>query len=409
MIKCNQLVGQATSERAVGMRRSKKAYKISLLISGVATAVGSGAMGIMLNYVIAEYALPASKEGWMSSLISTGAMIALVTGILLRGKIPKVGFIIFGGLLMSAMLVMKSIPVSFSCFLGICLLLGFGIGMIDSFQSAFLADLYPEDTAKNLGVFHGIFGIGGVVLPLVLHRMLLTLSWRTVYLIIGCFSFLLILQFIVMTARLKEEPVLKRVEGAQNFSQMRQFFQDSQFVLLLICMFFGAAAQNGILVWTVRYVSSFLCDTELAPVCLSVFWICSTVSRIFSPRIPVEPLKILAFGSLISGAAWGIGILSGNATAVLAACTIAGLSSGCCIPLLLNEGAGLSRNNTGLVTSVLMMIKTAGQMLSPIFVSSMQAELGMRLAVFLIGIIFIADGVTAAVMVWMKTQKRVHS
>lgn len=382
----------------------KRGYKISLLLSGVATAAGSGAMGVMLNYIVAEYALEASKEGLTSSFISAGALLALAAGILLRGKIPKVRFIIFGGLLMSGMLVIKGIPVLFPSFLAVCLLMGFGMGMMDTFQSAFLADLNPENTARDLGLFHGIFGVGGVLLPLVLQRLLLTHSWRNVYLIIGGICFLLVGQFAWMTFLVREAPVLGRVEDSQNFSQLKAFFRAPYFCLLLLCMFIGAAGQNGILVWTVRYVSTALGDIDLAPVCLSAYWVCSTVSRISAPRLPVRPMKLLAVGSAVSGIAWGIGILAGTSCAVLAACIVAGLASGCCIPLLLNEGAGFSRDNTGLTTSVLMLVKTAGQMITPIFISFMQGRMGTKSAIFLIGIIFIADAAVAAVMVQMKTR-----
>ena len=92
------------------------------------------------------------QEGYMSSCISTGALLALFAGIVLRGRIHKYQFISWGGLLMSAMLLMKGIPVPFKIFLVLCFVMGIGMGVMDSFQTAFLADLIPDNTAKGMGM-----------------------------------------------------------------------------------------------------------------------------------------------------------------------------------------------------------------------------------------------------------------
>ena len=389
--------------------RKRNWYKASLMLSGVATAIGTGTMGVMLSYIISSYGLAASQEGYMSSCISAGALAALFFGILLRGKVPKVGFIISGGILMSVMLFVKGFPVTFSVFLIVCFAMGIGSGIMDSFQSAFLSDLEPEQTAENLGMFHGIFGIGGVVLPIVLHRMLGIYDWRMVYRIVSISALVLIVQFIIMTAVRKEDPVLYRVEKAPGFTQLQKFIRDPYFILLLICMLLAAAAQNGILVWTVRYVSNTLGDLELAPVCLSVFWVASTVSRIFSPRLPWRPIRTLFVGSVIAGAAWCTAIMIGTPVGVLAGCAAAGLAGGCGIPLLLNEGAVFNRNNTGLTTSTLMIVKTIGQMLNPLLIAALQVRIGVKYAMFTIGIVFVVDGIIAAIMTKLKAQECVIS
>ncbi len=169
-------------------------------------------------------------------------------------------------------------------------------------------------------------------------------------------------------------------------------------------MFLGAAGQNGILVWTVRYVSITLSDQYLAPVCLSLFWIATSVSRIFSPRLPFSSLGILAVGSVLSGIGWGIGVFSNTSPGICIACVAAGMTSGCCIPLLLGIGAEFSRKDTGLVTSMLMFVKTAGQIICPVVIAYIQSIGGLRNAVYMIAPVFIADGSIAFILNRMKKQ-----
>lgn len=388
----------------------KKLCVGSLLLSVVATAIGSGIMGIMLNEVIDSYRLLPSQEGLMSSCISFGALAALVIGILFRGYIYKTQFIIGGGVLMSLMLIGKGLPLSFPLFLLLCFAMGTGMGIMDSFQSSFLTDLNPDSTAKSLGFLHGIFGVGGVMLPLILHKLLESFSWRSVYLMTGLFCMMLVLQFYVVTQYMKNTfPVMKKLEKSQNFRQIGLFLKSPCFLLLMICMLLGAMAQNGILIWTVRYVSVVLENEILAPVCLSLFWASSTVSRVLVPYIRGSSLKILGIGSVISGAAWAVGISVGNAHMMLFVCTAAGLASGCCIPLLLNEGVMFSRENTGLTTSMLMLIKTMGQILMPVLVSAVQTFYGVSNAMYFVALIFVADGIAAVAMLRMRMRENAFS
>lgn len=50
--------------------QKKKLYLTSLMVSVVATAIGSGAMGVMLSSIIDAYDLQTAQEGYMSSCIS---------------------------------------------------------------------------------------------------------------------------------------------------------------------------------------------------------------------------------------------------------------------------------------------------------------------------------------------------
>lgn len=387
--------------------QKKKLYLTSLMVSVVATAIGSGAMGVMLSSIIDAYDLQTAQEGYMSSCISAGALAALLGGILLRGRVSKPAFIFWGGTLMSVMLLLKGAVIPFGVFLAVCTAMGLGMGVMDSFQSAFLADLIPERSAQGLGVLHGIFGVGGFALPLALHRLLAGYGWRQVYVMIGLVCLALMLQFGLASRKMAHDRLFAvKLETSGNFSQIRNFIKQPYFFVLLLCIFLGAAAQNGVLVWTVRYVSGTLKSEALAPLCLSLFWIASTVSRVMTPRLPVRPSAVLAAGSALTAAVWTAGIVSENAVMMLICCIIGGLGSGCCIPVLLSEGAAFSPENTGLITSILMIVKTIGQILMPLAVSAIRASIGETAGMLLIAAAFLADAVAVAGLIYVKKKEK---
>ncbi len=297
------------------MVKKKKLYILSLMFSVAATAIGSGVIGIILNEIVSEYSLADYQEGFMSSCISAGALSALFAGIALRSKIHKYQFISFGGLLMAVMLLLKGIPVPFSLFLLICFAMGLGMGVMDSFQTSYLADLLPDNTAKGLGLLHGIFGIGGFTLPLVLHGLLKTMSWHSVCLLLGAFR------------------PIPAVLPDRDYSKRRNFVRD--------CM----------------------------------------GNRDF----------VRGTGG------------------VMAACIASGLASGCCMPMLLNEGAAFNRDNTGFITSVLMIVKTTGQILCPVLISHLKAAGGVQISMLMIALLFFINGAAAWIMTRMKLRMSVDS
>ena len=211
--------------------QKKKLYLTSLMVSVVATAIGSGAMGVMLSSIIDAYDLQTAQEGYMSSCISAGALAALLGGILLRGRVSKPAFIFWGGTLMSVMLLLKGTAIPFGVFLAVCTAMGLGMGVMDSFQSAFLADLIPERSAQGLGVLHGIFGVGGFALPLALHRLLAGHGWRQVYVMIGLVCLALMLQFGLASRKMAHDRLFAvKLETSGNFSQIRNFIKQPVFL-----------------------------------------------------------------------------------------------------------------------------------------------------------------------------------
>lgn len=372
-------------------------------MSVVATALWSGTLAVLLSDIIDNYSLVGTNEGLMSSMISIGALVALIFTIIFQGRFKKPYIIIACGLLTTGMLMLKGFSMPFIVFLVICFMEGFGHGAVDSTQSAFLADLNHGKTAKHMGALHGIFGIGGVLTPIILHALLKSYEWRTIYMIVGVVCFILIVQFAFVTRYMKNRvSVASRIEQKLTIAGIKEFFSNRTCVFLLLCIFFGAAAQSGIIVWTIRYVSVSLGNPEIAAVCLSIFWVATTISRFGSPLLPVRPSVILASGAFISAITWTVALLVNQPLGMCIATGVTGLVSGSCIPLSLSEGAIMNPDKTGFSTNILMTLKTIGQILSPIIVAFVMSLGSMRSGMYVTSAFFLINGLFAALMIRRK-------
>ena len=381
-------------------QRDLKIFNISLKVSVVATALWSGILAVLLNDIISHYSLEGTREGLMGSMISTGALIALLTTIFLQGRLKKTQIIVLGGFMASIVLITQGIPMPFALFLVACFGMGFGHGAVDSSQSAFLADLNRGDTARHMGALHGIFGIGGVMTPILLHALLKQFEWRTIYIIAGVVCLILIAQFAVVTRSMRPRvSVASRREPRLTLEGVREFFGSRNSVLVLLSIFFGAAAQSGIIIWTIRYVSVSLASPETAAICLSIFWITTTISRFGSPMLPLPPSRIVAIGAFASAVVWAGALWINHPLGMCVASGITGLISGSCIPMMLSEGAAVNPEKTGFSTSILMICKTIGQIVSPIVVAFVMSLGSMRTGMYVTSVFFGINGIFAALMI----------
>ena len=304
---------------------------------------------------------------------------------------------------MSVMLMLEGKTATFGVFLLFGYFMGTGSGMADTFQSAFMADLNPANTAVFLGILHGIYGIGSLVMPLALQGMLRYFAWRTVYCIIGFICLILIMQFIFVHKQFRSRvPASTYLESPMDFTEMKNFVTNPGFISVMLCMFFGAAGQSGILVWTVRYVSTVLQATQMAFICLSLFWGASTISRFIAPCLPWEKSRIMCIGALLTGIAWFAGITAGTPQAMCAACVVAGLGSGSGIPLTLNEGTQIDEKHRGLTTSILMIVKTVSQVLTPVIIAMLLNMIGLKKGILTTSALFVMN---AAAACWVMQQR----
>ncbi len=375
------------------MNKERHVYNLSIKLSVFSTAFATGILSVLLNEVIAYFKVSGIKEGLMSSMISTGSLFALLCIILLRGRFKKQYIIIAMGYTTAIALVFQGLVNTYYVFIVLCFIMGFGNGAVDTTQSAFLADLNKEDTSKHMGMLHGIFGIGSMLIPIILRKMLEIFNWNTIYIIVGFLCLLFITQFAVVTIKLgTRNTSIEKEQSKISIKELWPFISKNGLLLVAISLFFGAAAQSGVIIWVIRYVSVYLESATIGTMCLSCYWIASTISRFMSPMLPFKPITLVTAGAIISGITWFIAIIINSPYIILIACIVVGLTSGSCIPMSLTQAAILARDNTTISTSILMFFKTVAQVLSPIIVSFFMGLCNMQIGMYVTVVFFLING-----------------
>ena len=144
-------------------------------------------------------------------------------------------------------------------------------------------------------------------------------------------------------------------------------------------MLLGAAicyggAQLGITSWVARYFTVRFNNADMGSVCLSVYWITATLSRLIAPKIPLPPKKLLVYGTAIAGVAHVLGVVTGSAVAMLIATGVIGITSGLFIPMLVAEAARGNETRTSLTTSALFLVMCASRMVMPLMMGAASAN-----------------------------------
>ncbi len=376
-------------------KRQLNRMTVSLTLAMVPVAFASGMIGILLNEIIAFYQLEGTREGLMSSMVHVGALLSLFVSLPLRSRLTKVRVVSGFGLLIVAAILLMSVPAAFPAFLAFCLLMGAGMGTTDAFLSALMADLHKEKADRYLGIQHAVFGVGNLVLPVAMHFALRYMDWHRVTLLSGIICLLCSLQFILRARRARQVlPAMGWRENALDLSELSNCFTPA-YIATLVTVIFWASAQNWISVWTIRYVTNTMQMPQIAALCLTLFWVGTTLSRLIAPSLPVSPAIKLLVGCLLGAACWAAGILIGTAPMLLASMFLTGLFTGAGMPLALGISARLNPGRTGLATVVLSIVKTVGQILTPLLVATLNTHLGTTTAMLLVCVVFVITGVAA--------------
>ena len=346
-------------------------WSILFLIFGY--AMSFNIINVCMVPLVRHFSLTGASQGLMSSMINLGSMLPLFLAPLFQGRVDKLWLIIVSSFLQALMILLGGLSGSFSMLLTSCLLLGIAYSTTDTYVNSYMVDLYPRDSAKYLGLVHGFFGIGGLIVPILLNHVLAWGGWRSAY-YIGALLFgliALIFSVIALSVRKKADVPTAALEQPISRAMLGSYFKSSRNILLLLAGICFAAAQIGLVNWIVHYMSVRFEDAALGSVCLSLYWITTAFSRIFGPRLPFPAHKAQAVGALVSGILLMAGIARGSAMGMAVTCGLFGLFSGPCLPVLVGEAALGNADRTSLTTAVMMLLMSLSRMVTPLAMGSL--------------------------------------
>ena len=362
--------------------RAKKIYTYCIFAAFFLCAIVYATQGAMLTSWIEHYNLEAAAQGAVGSLQSAGMTIALFVLIWQAGRVSKNTIVTVSLIMITALLLAVSFMPPFAllvalfCFIGIC------YGSISSLSSSVIADIYDgEDSSKNMSKLHGIFGIGGLVMPFV-YRGLLNggIYWNIAIRIIVILLAAVSVAFIILSRYSLKTVVLPQYSNQKIAREdLRLFFKRGPNILLILSVLFYGTHQSVIMVWIIRYVEVDLKSPALSALSLSLYWAGVTLTRLLIHRIlHASPMKIVVFGNIVAAVAIASGVLSGSAIAVAVLMLVMGFANGTTVPSMISACCADNDCNTILPTNVMNISLYTAFFLCPLAVGALESYASLK-------------------------------
>lgn len=352
-------------------RTSAKALKIltfSLLLIVCGYSMSFNILSNTMDPLVQEFSLTGAAQGLMSSMINFGSMLPLLIIPLLQGRIHKIWLILCASILQVAMLLLTGASGSFGLLLVSCVLLGAGNNTTDSCVNSYMVDLHPENSAGVLGLLHGFYGIGGLLTPILVSAILSASGWRPAYYVAAAIFSVIVLFFAAVGIRSLKGAAHTQTapETPMSAAMFKSYIRSRRNLLFLAAAAFYAASQLGLLNWVVRYTSVQFNDARTGSLCLTAYWVCTTVCRLVTPHLPFKPGRMLVIGMLGAAVFNVIGVISGSAIGMLIASALIGIISGQYVPVMISEATRGNEDRTSLITSGIFLLMGLARMVMPL-------------------------------------------
>lgn len=357
-------------------------------------------MGALLNNIIAGYNLSDSAQGLASSAASAGCIIALVTSFLLIGRLPKIRLLQISVIICFAFLALLKISPNFSMFVFLWLILGIGMGYLDSLCSSCMADLYRgtgHTATFMMCMLHMTFGISNTVTPIIFSGMLKGgIQWKSIYLYVaaaGLLLFLFLSYSIRINAGNSERSVIA-TEQKLSFKRMAQLLSRPPIPGLFTAMFFHGFFLGGLNTWINRYVGVTL-GSSLGDIALSFMFFGVLFSRLIVPFTPIKPQKYVCTAGFAAGILLLVAVPFRNGTIMCIAVALSGLAYGAIIPCIHNLACAAMPESSMLVTSANMIMVFIAQVIASPLIGALESAFNLHVGIVILGICMMLCSVCA--------------
>lgn len=365
-------------------QKQAKRFSFSILLLIFIYAFVMNTPSLFMNDVIKDFNLQSYEQGSVSSMIGVGSLLSLFVMLVLQGRMKKWTMILASAAVQVVLMVVMGFVTEYWMLLIVYILLGIGMGWLDSASNSSIMDINRENGAKSMGALHGSFGIGAFVSPFIIQAFLGTMVWRHVYFIIAAIMALGILYFVIQTRRDGGHVTVASIDEPKlRWKEVTGYLKNRYNLFLIGGGIMYSATLACLSLWIVHYMTeSFepatvlwmkLQPVEMGAAALSIMWLFSTISRFFASRIRLRPLKLFVIGIASISVLQALGVLLNDPLVLIVVFGAVGLLSGQCMPNLLNEVNQKYPGRTSLPTSVMMFMMCIARILMPLLVGYVMA------------------------------------
>lgn len=388
-------------------QKQARRFTYSILVLIFAYSFVMSTPGLLTNGMKYDFNLSDVELGLVSSFISVGGLLALISVPLLQGRVRKWTMLLLSASVQAVLLICLGAAPVFWMLLASYMLLGAGMGWLDSYCNFSIVDINSGNSAKYMGALHGVFGVGAFLAPVAVQALLGVTGWRSINYISAGLMGLAIIFFIVQTGRDSGRANVSCIDEPRlKFIEIKEYLKDRYNLLLIGGGVMYSACQSVSVFWVVRYAAvSFGDEGAAGAMALSAIWLMSTISRFSAPHIKVRPLKLFAIGVSSIGVFQVAGVLLGSPAALIAAYGAIGLFSGLCMPMIMNEITIRYPGRTSLPTSVNMFMMYGARIVMPLIAGVLATYSSITISMLLPLITSVIGGLFALMAVRMDTER----
>ena len=123
---------------------------------------------LFMNDIIRDFNLKSYEQGSVSSMIGVGSLLSLFVMLSLQGRMRKWAMLLASAAAQAVLMVLMGFISEYWMLLIVYILLGIGMGWLDSACNSSIMDINKENGTKYMGALHGSFGLGAFISPFII-------------------------------------------------------------------------------------------------------------------------------------------------------------------------------------------------------------------------------------------------
>ena len=381
-------------------RKLQRYFTYTMLFYVIGFALSFTLTSVQIKDISAFFNLPTKLEGSMNAITSGASLLALVSILLLQGRIKKSTVLAACGLVMTGCMVLKGIVPTFGILLTVFFVYGIALGFGDGNCNAFIVDLNGAESGKYLGALHAFSGMGAMLAPLFITWLRKYMVWQTTYFVMAAIVLIPFGFFTWMCFYMRKRmPKSETPEVRLTMADVKGYLTDKENLAVMATNFLYNIFFNGFIVWSTLYMERTLASPQLRAYPLVAFWVFGAASRFFAPRLSISARKLFMIGTPVGAGAILVGALVGNPAVVLVCCAICGLFAGPGIPVLVDIGCERYQDRSGLPVSILVVVQYIANTVSPMIMAAISAAASLRESMIFAACCGLASTVTGTFLV----------